>query len=77
MLQPGQDAAAGAPLDPLLLRGLILALEAVTRIVLTEGDEGRRVTQASIDRARRVMVRLATAALAGGGSEVGPLPTLD
>jgi AcrR family transcriptional regulator len=77
MLQPGQDAAAGAPLDPLLLRGLILALEAVTRIVLTEGDEGRRVTQASIDRARRVMVRLATAALAGGGPQVGPLPTLD
>lgn len=77
MLQPAVDAAAGAPLDPLLLRGLLVALEAVTRIVLAEGDEGRRVTQHSLDRARRVMIRLASATLAGQGAKIGPLPTRD
>ncbi len=74
MLQPGVDAAADGPVDPLLLRGLVLALEAVTRMVLAEGDEGRRVDDASIARARGVMTRIASAALAGAGPKVAPLP---
>ena len=68
--------AAKRSLDPLLVRALVLALEGVTRILLEEGDEGRNVSDASIDRARRVMMRLATSALSGEGPGVAPLPTL-
>lgn len=68
--------AATKNLDPWLVRGLVLALEGVTRIALAEGDEGRNVSDAAIDRARRVMVRMATAALGGEGVGVAPLPTL-
>ncbi len=51
------------PVDPLLFRALILALEGITRQVLEEGDEGRTVTEEGLDRARRVMVHLVRAAL--------------
>lgn len=51
-------------LDPLLVRGLVLALEGVTRMTLEEGDEGRNVSEASLERARRVMLRIASSALA-------------
>ncbi len=51
------------PVDPLLFRALILALEGVTRMMLEEGDEGRNVTDAGLDRARRVMNHLVSAAL--------------
>jgi hypothetical protein len=68
--------AAKRRIDPLLVRALVLALEGVTRIVLEEGGEGRNVSDASIERARRVMMRLATSALSGKGAGVAPLPTL-
>jgi AcrR family transcriptional regulator len=67
--------AAQRRIDPLLVSGVVLALEGVTRMVLEEGDEGRQVTEAGIERARRVMVRVATAALMGEGPGVAPLPT--
>jgi len=51
------------PVDPLLFRALILALEGVTRFMLEEGDEGRNVTEAGLERARRVMTHLVSAAL--------------
>jgi AcrR family transcriptional regulator len=60
--------------DILLFRALLLALEGVTRLVLQEGDEGRRVTDESFARARAVMLRVATAAIAGAGAGVAPLP---
>lgn len=63
-------------IDPLLVRGLLLALEGVTRVALQEADEGRRVTEASLARVRRVMLRMATATLAGEAPGVAPLPTL-
>lgn len=63
--------------DPLLIRGVLLALEAVTRRVLEEGDDGRKVTPAALDRARRVMMRIATSALAGKGAGVAPLPGVE
>lgn len=75
MLLEGTPTRGGKRVDPLLLRALVLALEGVTRIVLEEGDEGRHVTDASIERARRVMSRLATATLVGEGPGVAPLPT--
>jgi AcrR family transcriptional regulator len=62
--------------DPLLARSLILALEGVVRIMLEESDEGRKVTPAGIERVRRVMMRIATAAVAGTGPGVAPLPPL-
>ncbi len=68
--------ASRTNIDPLLVRGLVLALEGVTRMVLEEGNEGRDVSGASLERARRVMIRMATAALAGEGPGVAPLPTL-
>ena len=63
-----------ARLDPLLVRTTLFALEAVTRQVLTDGDDGRHVTAAAIERARKVMVRFVTAGFAGTGAGVTPLP---
>jgi AcrR family transcriptional regulator len=63
------------PLDKLLFRGILFALEGIIRLVLEEGDEGRRVLPESFERARAVMLRIATAAIAGEGAGVAPLPT--
>lgn len=62
------------PVDPLLFRALILALEGVTRMVLEEGDEGRNVTDAGLDRARRVMTHLVSAALDLEAPDAPPRP---
>ncbi|TDP77700.1 TetR family transcriptional regulator [Bradymonas sediminis] len=54
--------------DPLLVSSLLIALESIARTVLQ--DEGRRVEAEMVERARAVMMRLATATLlapAGGG----------
>jgi AcrR family transcriptional regulator len=63
-----------AKVDPLLVRTTLFALEATTRHILTEGDEGRKVTPSAIDRARRVMNRIVSAGFAGHGPGVTPLP---
>jgi AcrR family transcriptional regulator len=63
-----------AKVDPLLVRATLFALEAVTRQVLTDGDEGRRVSPAALDRARKVMNRLVTAGFRGEGPGIAPLP---
>ncbi|MEO8701249.1 MAG: helix-turn-helix domain-containing protein [Kofleriaceae bacterium] len=62
--------------EPLFIRTLIFALEQVTRTVLEEGDEGRRVSTDSIVRARAVMMRVATGAVAGTGARVSPMPLI-
>lgn len=62
------------PHDQLLTRGLVLALEGVVRMMLEECDEGRKVTPAALSRARRVMMRMATASIAGDGPQVAPIP---
>ncbi|MGN6109912.1 MAG: TetR/AcrR family transcriptional regulator [Kofleriaceae bacterium] len=67
----------GERIDPWLLRTLLLALEALARTVLEAGDEGRRITEASLARARRVMLRVATASVAATGAKVAPLPMID
>jgi AcrR family transcriptional regulator len=64
-------------IDPLLFRALLLALEQIVRTMLAEGDEGRSVTEASIERARRVMYRLGTATLVGSGPGVTPMPLME
>ena len=69
-----RDANPDAKVDLLIVRTLVIALEQITRHVLEEGDEGRRVTEASIARARAVMMRIATATVAGEGSRVAPMP---
>ncbi len=69
--------ASSTSVDPLLIRTLIFALEQVTRTVLEQGDHGRRVTEASIQRARAVMMRVATATVAGGGARVSPMPIVE
>ncbi|MBL0217568.1 MAG: TetR/AcrR family transcriptional regulator [Myxococcales bacterium] len=66
-----------AKIDPLLVRTTLFALEAITRQVLTEGDEGRKVSPAAIERARRVMVRVVSASFAGSGKGVTELPLAD
>ncbi len=63
-----------AKLDPMLVRTTLFALEAVVRLVLIEGDDGRSVTPAMIARARRVIARVVTAGFAGEGPGVTPLP---
>ena len=67
---------ANRQVDPLFIKTLVFALEQVTRAVLEQGDEGRRVSADSIARARAVMMRIATAAVAGAGARVTPLPML-
>jgi AcrR family transcriptional regulator len=77
LLAAGPNARPGKGIDPLLFRALVLALEGVTRVMLEEGDDGRRITDASIERVRRVMARIATAALAGQGKGVAPVPRVE
>ena len=74
MMASRAKASLSQPPDTLMFRALLLALEGVTRLVLQEGDEGRRVADESFARARAVMLRIATAAIAGGGAGVAPLP---
>lgn len=71
-----QAARGEQRVDPLFTRTLILALEAVVRVVLLEGDEGRNVSEAALARARRVMVRVVSGAIAGEGPLVTELPVL-
>ncbi|HEY5926463.1 MAG TPA: helix-turn-helix domain-containing protein [Kofleriaceae bacterium] len=68
------SGSAQSEVDPLFIRTLVFALEQITRTVLEQGDEGRRVTADSIARARAVMMRVATGAVAGNGARVSPLP---
>jgi len=63
-------------IDPLFFRGLILVIEGVTRVMLQESNEGRNVTDASVERARRVLARIVTAAVEGKGKGVAPMPLL-
>jgi AcrR family transcriptional regulator len=69
-------AGAQSNIDPLFFRGLILTIEGVTRVMLQECDEGRNVTEASVERARRVLKRIVTAAVEGRGEGVSPMPLL-
>jgi AcrR family transcriptional regulator len=62
-------------IDPLFVRTLALASESLVFCLLAEGDEGRRVTEAQIKRARRVMARIVTASLNGEGPQVTEFPT--
>jgi hypothetical protein len=65
------------PPDRLFFRALLFALEGVTRLVLQEGDEGRNVSNEGLERARAVMVRIASAAIAGNGPGIAPLPSTE
>lgn len=67
-------SAATSMIEPLFFRGLILTIEGVTRVMLQECDEGRNVTEASLDRARRVLRRIVTGAVEGQGDTVAPMP---
>jgi AcrR family transcriptional regulator len=61
-------------IDPMFVRTILLALEAIPRILLHESDEGRSVSDEGIARARRVMMRVLTASLEARGASVTPLP---
>ncbi|MBK9259795.1 MAG: TetR/AcrR family transcriptional regulator [Polyangiaceae bacterium] len=74
LLATAVNAQAGRSVDPLLVRALVLALEGVTRVMLEEGNEGRHVTHAGVARIKRVMMRIATATLAGDGPGVTAMP---
>lgn len=64
LLAASAASQASGGVDRLLLRGLLLALEGVTRIVLAEGNEGREVDEAALAHARVVMRQIANGALA-------------
>jgi AcrR family transcriptional regulator len=72
-----ESGEQGKKIDPLFIRTLVFALEQNTRTVLEQGDEGRRVTSESIARARAVMMRIATGAVAGAGPRVAPMPLIE
>jgi AcrR family transcriptional regulator len=67
---------AAGNVDPLLVRTLMFAIEAIVRSILQEGDEGRRISADSIARARRVLARIVSATVLGSGPRIAPLPTL-
>lgn len=71
LLAASSASRASGGVDRLLLRGLLLALEGVTRFVLAEGDEGRAVQETSLARARAVMIQIATGALAAHHAKDG------
>jgi AcrR family transcriptional regulator len=71
-----RDAHPERGVDPMLTRAVLFTLEQVTRAVLDQGDEGRSVTDAMIERARAVMMRVATATFAGSGPRVTEIPQL-
>ena len=56
---------------------MIIAVEGLVRVMLDEADEGRRVTDAAIERTRRALMRLASAALIEGVEGVPPVPMVD
>jgi len=60
--------------DPMLIRGILLALEGVVRLMLEECDQGRAVTNDAVARVRAIMLRIATGSVAGEGPDVSPLP---
>jgi AcrR family transcriptional regulator len=70
-----QHPAAGN-VDPLLVRTLMFAIEAIVRSILQEGDEGRRVTSESIERGRRVMMRIVSSTVLATGPRIAPMPTI-
>jgi AcrR family transcriptional regulator len=74
MLASRARATLPRPPDKLLFRGLLFALEGLTRRALEEGDEGRNVTPESLARVRAVMLRIATASLAAEGPGVAQMP---
>jgi AcrR family transcriptional regulator len=74
LLAEGASARWKTPIDPLVFRALVLALEGLTRAALEAGDEGRRVQPATLERTRKVMIRIATATLFGEGPGVAALP---
>lgn len=59
-----EGASDDGRVDAWIFRGLILALEGLTRLALEEGDEGRAVTNAALGRVKRAVMRMAEAALA-------------
>lgn len=63
----GAGGGTGEPRDPLLFRALVLAIEGITRMVLEAGDEGRNVSDESLERGRKVMLHLVRSSL-----ELGP-----
>jgi AcrR family transcriptional regulator len=60
------DAHFEKAVDPWFARALIFSMEGTTRLALQECDEGRRVTDDSLERARQVMLRIASAILGQG-----------
>jgi AcrR family transcriptional regulator len=74
LLADNARARTTAEIDPLLFRGLVLAIEGMTRVILAEGDDGRAVSQESIDRVRRVTKQIAAGILLGAGAVDPPDP---
>ncbi len=68
---------AAEGVDPLVVRTLMFAVEAMVRLLLEEGDEGRKIHPASIERARRVLSRIVSATVHGEGSRIAPMPKLE
>jgi AcrR family transcriptional regulator len=67
--------AAKKGIDPMVYQALIIALEGVSRIMLQEGDEGRKVSDAAVERVRRVMRRIGAATMLAEGGQIPPLPS--
>jgi AcrR family transcriptional regulator len=70
------EKVASEGVDPMLVHALVQALEDVVQLALEEGDEGRKVSADRFERARSVMLRMATAPMVGKGPGVAPMPVL-
>ena len=61
--------------DPWVTKTIVFAIEAMVRSLLHEGDEGRRVTDAMVERARKVLRRIVSATVLATGPRIAPMPT--
>jgi AcrR family transcriptional regulator len=61
--------------DPWVTKTIMFAIEAMVRNLLHEGDEGRRVTDAMVERARKVLRRIVSATALASGARIAPMPT--
>jgi AcrR family transcriptional regulator len=68
--------ALGKHVDPFIVRTLVLALEAIPRMLFEETDDGRTFDRAAVARARRVMRRIVTSVAYASGPGISPLPLL-
>jgi AcrR family transcriptional regulator len=74
MLGTSLRAALGKHVDPFVVRTLVIALEAIPRMLFEETNDGRTLGAPAVARARQVMTRIVSSVVYGSGPRVSPMP---